>query len=446
MANQLMAQENSPYSRYGIGDLTPGQHITNRGMGGISAGYSDYGIIGSPFSINMINPASLGGLTNTKNFSNTIFDIGAEVDVRTLKSTSSPDKYKATNAVISYLQIGFPISSQKMEKKGTSWGLSFGLRPLTRINYKIEQNSRLNNIDSTNTLYEGTGGINQFNISTGIRKIGKGAHKNEFSIGWSTGYTFGNKNYSTRLSFVNDSVYYYKSNYAVQSRMNGFFLNTGVQYVMHITKGGTLRLGAYANIQQRLTAYKSTLYETYANDGNGGFNSIDSVYKINDQKGKVILPTTWGGGFTYQSKNKQWLVGADFEKTEWSNYRYYNQPDQVHNNWTIRAGAEYYPIRSTSSSNVYWNYVKYRAGLYFGPDYIRVNDLVRNNYAATFGASFPLTTPRSIQSRGEYVTLNTSCEIGTRGGNQSLGLKENFVRLNIGVSMNARWFQKRSYD
>ena len=446
MAANLMAQENAPYSRYGLGDVVPGQHIVNRGMGGISAAYSDYGIIGAPFNINMINPASLGNLTNTKNFSNTIFDIGAEVDVRTLKSTSSPEKYKATNTVISYLQIAFPVSSQKMEKKGTSWGLSFGLRPLTRINYKIEQNNRISSIDSTNTLYEGTGGLNQFNISTGIRKVGKGSHKNEFSIGFSTGYTFGNKNYSTRLSFVNDSVYYYKSNFDVTTRMNGLFLNTGIQYVMHLTNAGTLRLGAYANLQQRLTAYKSTLYETYANDGNGGYNSIDSIYKINDQKGKVIVPSTIGGGFTYQSNNKQWLVGADYEMTQWSDYRFYNQTDQVHNNWTIRAGAEYYPIRSTSSSNVYWNYVKYRAGMYYGPDYIRINGMVRNNYAATLGASFPLTTPRSIQSRGEYVTLNTSCEIGTRGSNQSLGLKENFVRLNIGISMNARWFQKRSYD
>ena len=38
----LQAQENSPYSRYGLGDLLPSQSILNRGMGGISAGYVDY--------------------------------------------------------------------------------------------------------------------------------------------------------------------------------------------------------------------------------------------------------------------------------------------------------------------------------------------------------------------------------------------------------------------
>ena len=35
------AQENSPYSRYGIGNIVPPGNIANRAMGGISAGVSD---------------------------------------------------------------------------------------------------------------------------------------------------------------------------------------------------------------------------------------------------------------------------------------------------------------------------------------------------------------------------------------------------------------------
>ena len=33
-----VAQENSPYSRYGLGDLAPNHNVFSRGMGGISAG------------------------------------------------------------------------------------------------------------------------------------------------------------------------------------------------------------------------------------------------------------------------------------------------------------------------------------------------------------------------------------------------------------------------
>jgi hypothetical protein len=38
----VFSQDNSPYSRYGIGDLVPSTPVTNRGMGGISAGYTDF--------------------------------------------------------------------------------------------------------------------------------------------------------------------------------------------------------------------------------------------------------------------------------------------------------------------------------------------------------------------------------------------------------------------
>ena len=51
---KVNAQDNSPYSRYGIGDLVPPTHIIGRGMGNISAGYADpYGL-----TINFNNPAT----------------------------------------------------------------------------------------------------------------------------------------------------------------------------------------------------------------------------------------------------------------------------------------------------------------------------------------------------------------------------------------------------
>ena len=439
------SQDNSPYSRYGIGDLLTGQNVMNRGMGGISAAYSDFGIIGSPFCINLINPASLGNLSNTKNFSNTIFDLGTEIDIRNLKSTTTTDKYKATNVLVSYFQLAFPISNKKMEKKGTTWGVSFGLRPISRISYKIEQNSRISNIDSTYTLYEGTGGVNQANVSTGIRKTGKGKFKNEICLGVSSGYTFGNKDNSTKLALINDSVSYYKANTEISSRFGGVFLTAGIQYKMNINRTGCLRIGAYANFQQTLKAKQSSTNETFGYDASGGLIRIDSVSVLSDVLGNMVLPATYGAGFTYQSKNHNWLIGADFEYTNWNTYSYYNQKDNVANCWVIKAGTEFYPARLNAATNKYRDYIKYRSGFYYGPDYLKVVD-TRYNYAFTLGASFPLTTPRLIQSRGDFVSLNASCEIGARGDRNSFGLRENFFKYSFGVYMNARWFQKRSYD
>ena len=429
------AQENSPYSRYGVGDLIPNQNVSTRGMGGISAGYADFQ------SINFVNPAALGYISNT------ILDLGGEVDIRTLKSTISTEKYKATNTLISYLQLGFPLLSRKLKKsdaeKNVFWGLSFGLRPLSRISYKIEKNERLQLpplSDSLNTLYEGSGGINQFNIGTGLRV------KN-FSIGINTGYSFGNKDYSTKLSFINDSVIYYKSNTEAKTRFSGFFLNVGMHYAFVFNKSQpgqrTLNIGVYGNLQQNLKASRNNLDETFSYDGNGGIVAIDTVQYKNDESGRIKIPATYGAGFTYSTKN--WLLGLDFETASWSNYRYYGQSDNVQNNWTVRVGAQYYPAKEKTAASKYWSFVKYRAGFYFGPDYIKLNS-TRNNYAATVGATFPLTSQQTLLRYGEYVLLNTAFEIGARGNKQSTSVRETITRINIGISMNARWFQKRKYD
>ncbi|HLG38685.1 MAG TPA: hypothetical protein VI461_03415, partial [Chitinophagaceae bacterium] len=50
----VFAQDNSPYTRYGLGDIVPSTNINTRGLGGISTGYNDF------FTINFSNPASYG--------------------------------------------------------------------------------------------------------------------------------------------------------------------------------------------------------------------------------------------------------------------------------------------------------------------------------------------------------------------------------------------------
>src|ERR1700712_3743812 len=133
----VFSQENSPYSRYGIGNLVPTGNILNRGMGGISAGFADAA------TVNFTNPASYSNLIYTT------LDIAAEADSRTLKSKDPVGKFTSNNALISYIQIGIPLlyGNKKALRKGVSWGINFGLRPVSKINYKITTNSRLTNID-----------------------------------------------------------------------------------------------------------------------------------------------------------------------------------------------------------------------------------------------------------------------------------------------------------
>lgn len=423
------SQENSPYSRYGLGDIAPNRNIFSRSMGGISAGVVDYQ------SINNTNPAALASLSTT------IFDVGGEVTYRTLRSTNPAKKFTSANTIFSYLQMGFPLTSAKMYKKDMRWALGFGLRPVTRVNYKIEKNERTP-IDSLNTLYEGSGGLNQAYLGTAFKFKG-------FSVGVNAGYTFGNKEYSTKVNFINDSVIYYISNSATKTSMTGLFANVGVQYetIFNKDKVGevprVLRVGAYANLQPKLSAKRDDIRETISYDAAGGTYRIDSIFVQNDVKGKVTYPTTVGVGFSYQSSN--WMYGADFETTNWSSYRYYGQKDAVQNSWTVRVGTQYYPARINTASKKYFRFVKYRAGFFYGSDYVKVNSS-RSEYAFTLGAGLPLTSLQRISYTGEYVVLNTGVELGSRGKTGNGNLRENVFRFNIGISMNARWFQKPKYN
>jgi hypothetical protein len=347
--------------------------------------------------------------------------------------------------------VAFPILPKKLGKvlltdktPKYGWGLSFGLRPLTRINYKIEQNERLSGIDSLNTLYEGSGGLNQFNISSGFRI-------NRLTFGVSTGYTFGNKDFSTQLVFINDTVTYLKSNTQAKANFGGAFLNAGVQYQFRLQKdrdnnSAKVNVGAYANFRQEINAKQDKINETFAFDGTGSISTIDTVSFVKQQKGTVVIPATYGFGLNYEDKNRTWVTGIDFEFTQWKDYSYYKEKDLVQNSWVIRAGAQYDPA-TKSVSNKFWNFVTYRAGFYLGPDYVKL-DKTRINYAATLGATFRLTTPRLLGSsvdEKQQVLLHFSAEYGGRGNKQSFSFRENSLRFGFGLSMNAKWFQKRSY-
>ncbi|MEO6221540.1 MAG: hypothetical protein ABIO81_13990 [Ginsengibacter sp.] len=416
-----MAQENSPYSRYGVGNLVPAGNILNRGMGGISGGFAD------PVIINNINPASYGNIIYTT------LDVGVEYNGRIIKSQNPIGNFQSNNGIISYLQVAFPLLSdnKKAEKNKTAWGLAFGLKPISKINYKINALTR-SSIDSISTVYEGSGGINEAFIGTALRI------KN-FSFGFNTGYLFGEKDYNTKLIFI-DSVIYYKADYDTKTRFGGAFLNAGFQYGVKI-KGGILRFGAYGNLQQEFNATKDNKIQTFEyNSGSGTADKIDSVYENIGQKGTVQLPATIGAGFTIKKENV--LLGADYEITNWDNYRFFGQKDFVKNSWLGKLGIQYFP--SPNGSPKYFNNVRYRAGFSFGKDYISAdNDLPL--YTVSVGGTFPLKLRHSFYDY-QYSFMNISLEYGNRG-NKSNNIQENTFKVGVGFSLSDRnWFVRRKFN
>lgn len=419
------AQENSPYTRYGIGNLVPQGNIANRAMGGISAGVSD------ATTVNTINPATYSDLIYST------LDIGVEYDGLNLKSKEPLGNFKSNNGIISYMELGLPLlrGNKKAQKNKVSWGMALGLKPISKINYKV--GSKAYSIDSSLTTYEGTGGVNEAFLGTGLRI------KN-FSFGFNTGYLFGEKSYDTRLYFNNsitrlDSSYYYRTHYGTHTRFGGLFLDAGIQYAFKFKKS-SLVLGAYGTLQRKYSGSKDELLETF--DYNAQTESpqpIDTVSSIAGQKGKVQLPSTFGLGFTYS--NQHLLVGVDYETSQWNNYRFFGQKDQVKNSWNAKIGLQYFP--ASEGSTGYFNYVKYRAGFAFGQDYVDVENSLPV-YRISVGGAFPLKLKHSFYDN-QYSIMNVTFEYGNRGNNNN-NITENTYKLSLGFSLGDIWFLRQKYQ
>ena len=427
------AQINSPYSRYGLGDLYPGGHIINKSMGGLTAAYSDIQ------AINFMNPASYARIGEFPfvRTGQVTFDISTEIESRTLHNLDRSAKYKSSNFNFNYLAVGIPLSKKR------KWGMAFGIRPETKQNYKVESRDLYTNTqtlkDSIYTLYEGSGGSYKAFIGTGAKFGG-------LSVGVNFGYHFGQSEISTRRIFINDTVAFYKSNSANNVSFGGMFGQLGLQYDANIGKAGFLRLGGTYDLKHNLDAKQDIIRETFSYDQTTGApTSLDSVYKAAGANGTIKYPQSYSVGLFFGSRDtlykfEKWMIGIQYDAQSWNDYTSYGQKDQVANSYMLRIGGQ---IRPSLTGTSFFSRLTYRAGFYTGKDPVKINNVQVPVYAITFGAGIPIRNP--VYYSQLSTTLNVGFEIGKRGNNTTL-ISENIFKLHIGFSLSDVWFNKRKYD
>ncbi len=445
--SSVFGQDNSPYSRYGIGDLVPSTNTVNRSLGGISAGYADF------LSINFNNPASYSAFQSQKELKSkkqyagrALLDIGMNFESRTLREPATAKKFTASNALFSYVQMGVPLKQ--------NWGLSFGLRPISRISYKMYNSQRLvnpippfNTIDSALTRFEGDGGSYLASVGTGFSIFKKKRFdylEEKLSIGVNAGYLFGRKNYSTKRTFINDTVEYKQANHQIKTNYGNLYFNAGIQYQLPVKKNMVLTIGAFGNLGQTMNATQDDLWETFEYSPTLGDMRLDSVSDKRNVKGKIEMPSSYTVGFVLQKypdgpKDGGWLIGVDFNQQNWDKYRFYGTTDAVQNKWEVKVGAQITPAPKIKS---YFSQVAYRFGLFTGPDYINVGSKL-NQFGGSFGVGLPMR--RNAQVPNAISLINLSFEYIKRGNNDNI-LKENMFRFSLGLSLSDLWFIKRKYD
>ncbi|HVK97396.1 MAG TPA: hypothetical protein VM368_06235 [Flavisolibacter sp.] len=430
------SQDNSPYSRYGLGNEFPKMNVGSRGMGGVSAAYSDI------FSVNFNNPASYSNFlaileprSQKLSSGRVVLDVGLNITSRTLTTPNTPQSFTSSDALFSHVYVGVPLRK--------NWGLAFGLRPLSRINYNVFRRELLRDpstnlpIDSAVTQFTGTGGSFLPSIGTGFG-IGK------LNVGVNVGYLFGRKELSTRRVLINDTVEYAASNHTSNTSFGNVFFNAGAQYRITLNDRTTLSLGVTGNWKQKLNATRDLTRQTYTRAATGEELVIDSVSTQTDIPGEIIYPASYTGGFIVErapgEATRGFAIGADLVQNRWDDFRFFGAKDSVRNNWELRVGTQLGSMRVPSR---YAQAVSYRFGFFVGQDYIHV----QNNlpvFGLTFGMGLPIVNYNRL-SPNQYSILNLGLEFTRRGNDENL-LKENLFRLSLGFNFTDLWFGKRKYD
>ncbi|HET7896597.1 MAG TPA: hypothetical protein VFL47_02985, partial [Flavisolibacter sp.] len=353
---------------------------------------------------------------------------------RNLSEPNTTRSFTANDLIFSHVYVGIPIQK--------NWGLSFGIRPLSRISYSILRTERLNTpngepLDSAFTHYTGTGG-------SFLPTIGTGFGTDHVRLGFNVGYLFGNKEISSRRGFINDSVKYAAADLTDKTHFGNVFFNVGTQVLFNLSKKSMLRLGAAGNWQQTLNGTQDILRQTYTiNSTSGQELQVDSVFQTKDVAGEIIYPATYTTGVMLDiapgQRTNGWNIGVDYAAGKWDNYRFFGTPDRVQNNWEVRVGAQVTPSENALQNG---KLKSYRFGFFTGRDYIKVGEDMPV-YGVTLGLGLPLRNYSRLTNQA--TILNFGFEFTRRGNDQNV-IKENLFRLSLGLNFTDFWFGKRKYD
>jgi hypothetical protein len=394
-------ESNSPYSRFGLGDLQSFSTATQSAMGGV--GIASY----DPLSINISNPASYSSVFAQRFTMQT----GGIHTTKLLQTSTQNQVVNSTN--FNYLMFSFPLSK--------FWGTSFGLLPYSEKSYSFSDSST---DPSADLLFEGNGGLTRIYFGNSIN-----VNKN-LSIGVNLNYLFGNLNSSRKVFFNDISVFNTKINEDII--INGLYFDFGLMYKAKLGKWSSV-LGFSMDNGSEISAEKTSLIETFRSGGE--FELIEDTISFDQQLGgSLVLPTSMGFGFALS--NEHWKIMADYKSDNWEEYNLFGINDDLENSSRLALGFEFVPDKK--SINRYYKMIRYRLGMYSSKTYLNLKNQQFDEKAITFGFGLPLKRSGSL--------VNLSAELGQMGTTDNGLIQESFARFKIGFIFSDTWFIKRKYD
>lgn len=409
----------SPYSQFGLGQMREDLLPQTRSMGGISSGVRFQG--GLPI-LNISNPASYSG------FNRTILDAGLYGNMTQLEKNNRADN--TADFAFSHFAFGFSLNKNNGPKLG---GISFGLMPYSDVGYSIASNRDISNTPYTTRLV-GEGGLNKAYVGWGVSPV------RNLSIGANIGFLFGNLYDKSLIEFPSGYGYYNTAKTDTR-RVTGITYDYGVQYFLPLGNRKNLTIGYSGSLDNSVNSKITSIVSRTLTPTGNVTEQVPIDTSSNDiiSNGKINLPLKHAVGFTF-SKGVNWMVGADFKYADWSKYQVRLNEEPLGKNIGLAVGGQFKP--DPTSMN-YLKVIDYRLGFRYNKTHMTVNQQRINDMAVTVGLGLPL--PETGFGR-TFSNVNISAEFGQQGTLKSNLVRERYININLGFTINDAWFIRRSYD
>lgn len=403
---------NSPYSQYGLGQLSEQTSGFNRGMNGLGLGFREHN------QVNYINPASYSSIDSLT----FIFDAGLSGQITNFSENGQ--KKNANNADFEYAVAAFRASKHL--------GVSFGIIPFTNIGYNYSISGYLNGDKSTTftNTYNGSGGMHQIYLGAGWEFV-KG-----LSIGANVSYIWGDIDRSVVNSYSDGYINTLSKYYT--ATISNYRIDFGLQYTLPLNKKNSLTLGLTYGLGHKLNSDPSCMVI-----------STNTTTAVADTTSFTVnngleIPTSFGAGLTWNNNNKLKL-GADFTYQKWGDTKFpvykvindvpsYSLSDEYYSDrYKLTIGGEFC---NNETSRNFIDRIRFRAGASYASSYYKVNGQDGpDEISVSVGFGIPIVNAYNNRS-----ILNIS---GQWVRSEAPGmLKENTFRINIGITFNERWFMK----
>ena len=405
----------TPYSIYGVGDLSQPGSAYNKTMGGVGVALRNNRYL------NLLNPAAVtarDSLAFMADFSlyndNKVFQQGG------IKSASNTFN-------INNLAMSFPI--------WRSSAMMVGIMPYsdTGFGYSFEYTDPdlIGHTGNINYSATGKGSIYKAFAAAGVTFF----KRLSLGVQWNTYFGKVEKNFYTEFK---DASYNSIRN-GTTGQITGNNFKFGLQYQQPIGTKHAVTVGA---TYSTATTLRGTM-ETFRFAG--GSAAADTLYYKLDNLGadnKVQLASEIALGVTFEERGR-WSASFDYSRSDWSRCgldgargftasRIFSASTAE----TFRAGFEIVPNRN--DIRYYMNHVAYRVGAYHKKEYFQLSNQPVTATGITLGVTLPIVNG--------YNGLTLGVDLGQRGALSGEMIRERYINFSVGFNLFDIWFRKYQYD